>query len=77
MSEQIAFGNNFLDIQQPTEKAYSLSGYIKNWVENKNEITKTLHKSTARLHLECSVTAIQFNRDINEVRNPEIVNKNY
>lgn len=54
-SEQIAFGNNLLDTQQPTEKAYNLSGYIKNGAEN--EITMTLHKSIASLHLECSAMA--------------------
>lgn len=77
MSERIAFGNNFLDTQQPTEKAYNLSGCIKNGTENKNEITMTLHKSIVRLYLECSVMATQLNRDINEIRDPETDKENY
>lgn len=76
-SEQIAFGNNLLDTHQPTEKAYSLSGCIKNGAENKNEITMTLHKSTVRLYLECSVMTTELNSDINKIRDPETDNKNY
>lgn len=70
MSEQIAFGNNLLDTQQPTEKAYNLSGCIKIGAENKNETTMTLHKSTVKLYLECSVMATQLTRDINEIKDP-------
>ena len=77
MSEQIAFRNNLLDTQQPTEKAYNLSGCIKNGAENKNEITMTLHKSIVRLYLECLVMATHLNRDINEIRDPATDNKNY
>lgn len=77
MSEQIAFGNNLLDIQQPTEKAYSLTGCIKIGAENKNEITVTLHKSTLKLYLECSVMATQLNRDINEIKDPGSDNRNH
>lgn len=77
MPEQIAFGNNLLDTQQPTEKAYNVSGCIKNGAKTKNEITMTLHKSIVRLYLECSVMATQLNRDINEIRDPESDNRNY
>lgn len=64
-----------LDTQQPTEKAYNLSGYIKNGAEN--EITVTLHKSKASLHLECSAMATKLNINTNEVRNTETDSKNY
>lgn len=66
-----------LDIQQPTEKAYSLTGCIKIGAENKNEITVTLHKSTLKLYLECSVMATQLNRDINEIKDPGSDNRNH
>lgn len=77
MSKQIAFGNNLLATQQPTEKAYNSSGCIKIGVENKNEITMIPHKSTVKLYLECSVMATQLNRDINEIKDPESDNRNH
>lgn len=66
-----------LDTQQPTEKAYNLSGCIKIGAENKNEMTMTLHKSTVKLYLECSVTATHLNRDTNEIKDPGSDNRNH